>query len=119
MRVILNETTDDDSNKYEHSFELPVSKYVGLDSFEPKLVDAVERCFSRTNFPYARVKKEVLSRLSGFSEAINIRFRDIKHNIRNITQIFEQPAYMPKSIYGDPESPMNRFTIILKPTVKK
>lgn len=118
IHILLHESYQDDQNKYDYEFELPVLQFTGLDSFVPQIVEGVRRCFSRTNFPYDKLQKEIGLRLEGFYNALASRMRDMKHNIQCITQVFEQPVFMPKSIYGDPESELNLKVITLKENAK-
>lgn len=112
FRIVLHESAQDDQNRFDYPVNVNVADYRGRDSFVPQLLDGVQRCFSRTSFPYTKFQKHIIKRLEGFFEALDMRLRDMKHNYACITQVFEQPVYMPKSIYGNPDSNIN-YEIVL------
>jgi hypothetical protein len=87
-------------NRYQESCRLPMGEYHGRDSYVSLLSETLSKILVRAGRGDGEWGSYLLKTFSPFFDALEYRFDDMVTNISLVTQVFEQPIYIPESVYG-------------------
>jgi hypothetical protein len=87
-------------NRYRESCRLPIGEYHGRDSYVGLLSEALTKVLVRAGRGDGECTAYLLKTFSPFFDALDHRFSDMVTNISLVTQVFEQPIYIPETVYG-------------------
>jgi hypothetical protein len=90
-------------NTYCESCRLPMADYRSRDSYMPSLSESLHKIMIRAGRVDGDVESFLLKAFGPFFDALEHRFDDMVTNISLVTQVFEQPIYIPEMVYRDME----------------
>jgi hypothetical protein len=87
-------------NPYRESCRLPIGEYHGRDSYVGLLSETLSKILVKAGRGDSEFGSYLLKTCSPFFDALEYRFSDMVTNISLVTQVFEQPIYIPENVYG-------------------
>jgi hypothetical protein len=90
-------------NQYQEPCRLPMGDYHCRDSYVGLLSEALTKVLIRAGRGDGECVACVVKTFSPFFDALDHRFSDMVTNISLVTQVFEQPIYIPEAVYGGME----------------
>jgi hypothetical protein len=87
-------------NRYHESCRLPIGEYHGRDSYVGLLSEALSKVLVRAGRGDGDCAAYLVKTFSPYFDALEYRFSDMVTNISLVTQVFEQPIYIPETVYG-------------------
>jgi hypothetical protein len=87
-------------NRYRETCRLPMGEYHGRDSYVGLVSEALSKILAKAGRGDSECGAYLLKTFSPFFDALEYRFSDMVTNISLVTQVFEQPIYIPENVYG-------------------
>jgi hypothetical protein len=80
-----------------------MGEYRSRDSYVSLLSEALSKILVKAGRGDSECGSYLLKTFSPFFDALEYRFSDMVTNISLVTQVFEQPIYIPETVYGGME----------------
>jgi hypothetical protein len=86
-------------NNFHERSSLPMEEYKTRDSYMSLVAEGLHKIFIRAGRDDGEWEGYLLKKFSPFFDALDERFGDMVLNISLVTQVFEQPVYIPERDY--------------------
>jgi hypothetical protein len=105
-------------NRYRENCRLPMGEYHSRDSYVGLVSEALSKILVKVGRGDSECGTYLLKTFSPFFDALEYRFRDMVTNISLVTQVFEQPIYIPETVYGSMDKELTWSPRAKKPSGK-